>query len=218
MNKFHIITPFTRVQNIVALIHSVDEFYKQAKFRIQWNVVFDRNTIMLQDVLSSIFNSYTKKLFNLNWEIKTYIYEGEENTGGFNSRNYVLKHLVVIPENLNDYVFFLDDDTVLHEKLVKFVNGIKKYEEYDIIVGHQEIFPGQRRLTASKENMKVGHVDTGSFICKLDIFNNYLFNNSYCADGEFIEKMMEEKKTFLYLNQNISYYNLLKNIIFYEIS
>jgi hypothetical protein len=78
----------------------------------------------------------------------------------------------------NDWVYFLDDDNVLHPKFIQQLESLL-YLNAGIVTWGQE---GRLRPT---NEPRVGNIDTASFMFRPSQIKGLRFNTAYDADGTF---------------------------------
>jgi hypothetical protein len=78
----------------------------------------------------------------------------------------------------NDWVYFLDDDNVLHPKFIQQLESLL-YLNAGIVTWGQE---GRLRPT---NEPRIGNIDTASFMFRPSQIKGLRFNNTYEADGTF---------------------------------
>lgn len=186
-NKITIITPSCRPENLFKLKDSIDFNYIN-----EWIIVYDKTKI--EDGF---------KQFNINnngdineQKISEYVYS-DGGISGNSQRNYALQNI----KNENTFLYFLDDDNIIHPqffKLMKFIQNDKIYT-----------FNNCNNLKGNI--VQVGRIDTAMFLihrnlCK-DIFWKLDF---YDADGRYIEECYNKNKTsHIYIDNKLCYYNKL---------
>jgi hypothetical protein len=78
----------------------------------------------------------------------------------------------------NDWVYFLDDDNVLHPKFIQQLESLL-YLNAGIVTWGQE---GRLRPT---NEPRIGNIDTASFMFRPSQIKGLRFNTAYDADGTF---------------------------------
>jgi hypothetical protein len=78
----------------------------------------------------------------------------------------------------NDWVYFLDDDNVLHPKFIQQLESLL-YLNAGIVTWGQE---GRLRPT---NEPRIGNIDTASFMFRPSQIKDLRFNTAYDADGTF---------------------------------
>jgi len=207
----YIVTPCSRPENLLQIEKSIFEsYFKNTNLIIdtnfKWVIVYDKSIgYPLTHVKSLEGKIPTNHVLSPN----------KNALAGHSHRNYFLKNYKSIISNpINDWVYFLDDDTILHEN---FFSVIFQNLHLDLtaILFNQLNADGTPRLYASNSSIKVGHIDMGQYIVNLNkIPENLKFDeNDYCADGVFIEELFnqtENKQNFVVINEFISHYNKLR--------
>jgi hypothetical protein len=177
----NIITPCSRPENLIKISESIN--IPRSNYR--WIVVFD--SLYLPD----------KDLIPMNCEI--YTHKDEMSISGNAQRNFALN---LIKEG---YVYFNDDDTLIHVDLWENIKNLKN----DFISFKQLNKNGTLRLEGN--NIKVCEIDSHNFIVENSIiYNNIFILNNYAADGLFAEACFKNSKSYIYLNKELSIYNILR--------
>ena len=197
MNKINIITPVTRVANLDAIYKSL----QNQPIDIKWWVVFDPNA---QYGIQHICENRLLSVSGL--EVVCILSEKTNNVGGYSHRNVVLDKL-----NSEDWVFCLDDDTILHPNLLPYLKDMDLFSRFSGVIFAQSYKSGAIKLNVDENLIKVCHVDTGSIVFKMDIVGSKRFaEGHYVADGYFIEELYAQNKDkFTLRNVPLSYYNYI---------
>uniref|UniRef100_A0A6C0B150 Glycosyltransferase 2-like domain-containing protein n=1 Tax=viral metagenome TaxID=1070528 RepID=A0A6C0B150_9ZZZZ len=191
--KITIITPCMRTENLIKLKESIDFDYVN-----EWIIVYDGKHV------TSIPNS---NIFNNNPKIKEYIYKGEGISGN-PQRNFALELI----ENENTYIYFLDDDNIIHPDLYSFLDTIS-IEDRKMYTFDQErpenVFPYTNLLQGNK--IEVSHIDTAMLLIHYKLCKHLKWiYDCYKADGFYIKECYElNKENWIYVNKTLSYYNRL---------
>lgn len=226
--NINIITPCSRVSNLEIVKKSiVDNLISEVNVR--WHIVIDnkverewREKFNLND---SPHEEYVCKEEN-NLSIYYYISDKDVNAiAGHAHRNFILDKLEN-EVNKNDWVYNLDDDNVIFPNFFRYVYSLisvterikneysndERVRDINGIIFSQLNRDNSIRLTADKNNIKVCHVDTAMFIFKMSILNKLRFiENDYCADGHFIEKLYNNNRdNILVDDEPHCYYNYIE--------
>jgi hypothetical protein len=197
MKTLHIVTPCSRPNNLFKIYESIKtQRGKMSKTRIIWWIFLDAQ-IPNWEFVPNGPDIYLTACPSLGRSVV-----------GHNQRNSALE---IIKDG---WIYFLDDDTLLHPDFW-LVEDHLVTEPYIyprlIYVFNQLDKEGNLRLKSSVENLKVGSIDTGSFIINAKAVMDTLFPLTYEGDGLFIEEIWErDPHMFCFLNLNISYYNYLR--------
>lgn len=104
----------------------------------------------------------------------------------------------------NGYLYFLDDDTTIHPNFYKLLD---MDPEYDFIHFNQVWPNGKRRIGG---DVRVNHIDMGSFIVKRELIGNTRFIKNPKADGIFAVECFKKSKNAKYINEELSIFNALR--------
>ena len=208
-NVLHIVTPVSRPELIAKIAKSIkDQYYPTPNLRIEWHLVFDaaltgdqKNYIFSQLMFidfANILHSDTAKAFV-----------------GHAHRNFFLNHLRKEVYGSNHWIYFLDDDTILHPDFISTVTDILPQMDltHGCIIFNQDFNESRPRLVADKNNVRVGHIDMGMYMFRFMPDDMVMFDPAdYCADGIYAEHLFQlhGSSGFHRLNKTLSYYNYLR--------
>jgi glycosyltransferase involved in cell wall biosynthesis len=119
-------------------------------------------------------------------------------------RNLALDYLQASASD-NDYVYFLDDDNVIHPN---WYEAVKDSTE-DFINWAQCFRNGDPRLHAT-EHPRIGTVDTASYMVRIGFIGKARFEYIYEGDGLFAQALMVKSPSIKTLNNYLCYYNYLR--------
>lgn len=111
-----------------------------------------------------------------------------------------------IEKATGDYVYFLDDDNVLHPALLPRMNDLKPDR---MVMFNQVIRNGFERLTSRYKVIEPCHCDTAQFFVPRDLIGDTRWAHQYAADGIFF-KELSEKGDVMFLDENLCFYNYLR--------
>lgn len=211
METLILMTGTYRLYNLLKIAKSINKYYDDYinKFNIVWLIIIDKNhAIGNIDILIQYLSS-TNIRYNINYiDInKDKIYGGDL----FNNalQQYILKN------NINPWVYILDDDNLLHPGLFNTFNVCLNnsfYDNKEIIIltckfdeGHlREVYKESLGIPDKNDFVEAEHmVDTSAIIMKYSIIKKYgMFSNEYLYDFDWINPLLWEE-------------NDLNNIIFY---
>lgn len=177
----NIVTPCSRPNNIKKVYESINipsENY-------HWYVIMDMD--------------YVPNGLPENYNITYIPYRDTKSLAGNSQRNLALELIT------DDYVYFLDDDTIMHSE---FWDTVKNFNN-DIIVFNQAFKDGSLRLFGGHIGPSV--VDTGNILTRRGTIGNIKWDVAeYNADGQFFMDVSKKTKSKKYIPKIISYYNKLK--------
>lgn len=202
----HIVTPLSRPEFLEKVKDSVfSTIPADRKHEIVWWVIVDA-------ALTAKF-SEIKEIEKNNPQIAVRLSSYEKPIAGHLHRNWFLEHYQNCYQHVgeNAWVYFLDDDTLLHPDFYEefFINA---YPETAALIFHQHWPNGNIRLTADLTKVKVCHIDMGQYALNLKYVAPYMrFENNYCGDGIFIEMFFAKHgHRFAKIDKFLSTYNALR--------
>lgn len=188
-NFLYIITPCSRMANLAKLSESIN--IPRRMYR--WIVVVDAH------------QPHPDQMPKFPSNAEVYFLKDKNSKVGNAQRNFAL-HLINsdVPDNaFGKYVYFLDDDTLLHPDLYQTINELKN----DFIHFNQQNPDGSHRIGGA---IKLNQVDTGSVVAKLSLIGQQRWIvNAYNGDGMFWEGVFSRAKNPVYVNKFLSVYNQL---------
>ena len=176
--KITIITPSYRTTNIHKLYKSIDFDYID-----EWIIVYDGNKI-----------TKNPNLFENNKNIKEYLYKGNGISGN-PQRNFALNMI----KNKDTYIYYLDDDNIIHPDLYRLLNII-----------HDEMFYTFNQYYKLKgNNPTVYNIDTAMFLIHYNLCKDIKWiPDKYEADGYYIQECYNKNKDkHIFVNNDLCYYN-----------
>ena len=202
--KINIITRATRLQNLKTVKESV--FNNIAKgCDINWHVVFD--TTNLKDIDAEL-------LFDLKDDSATFFHFEKGDAVGM----LYPQCSNIISKMGNGWVYFLDDDNIIHEGFYEYVlkTSLKNPEKKVHVVSQNVDKKDFTRLEfriAAPEFMKVQGVDLAQYIVSIEVYNEYEYTYlpDYRADGILISSVhAEHPEWFTFTESILSHYNYLQ--------
>ena len=180
----NIITPCSRPQNLLKISESINI----PKENYRWIVVCD--SLSLPD----------ENLIPKNCEI--YCHKNINSIVGNSQRNYAIDMVD------HGHVYFLDDDTLIHNELWENIKDLE-----DDFISFIQI-DKNRTVRLVSNVIEVGGIDTGNFIVSHKIIGNSRWINLYYGDGVFAKECYLKSKKILHINKPLSIYNLISNMHF----
>ena len=170
-----IITPCTRKENLEKIKKSIN-FDRLA----EWIIIYDSKN------QENYFNDP---------KISEYSYHLPESMMGNAQRNYGLDRV----KNENSYIYFLDDDNIMHQDIFELSlvpDKIYTFNQCDGMFGN---------------HIKVRYIDTAMFMVYFPNINKIKWLlNKYESDGIYIQECYRyNKEKWVYINRNLCYYNKL---------
>ena len=176
-NKITIITPSYRIDNLPKVKNSINFDYVD-----QWIIVYDGSKI-----------SENPNLFN-HAKIKEYVHEGEGISGN-PQRNYALNMI----NNTDTFIYYLDDDNIIHPNLYRLLNIIdKKFYTFN-------------SNWLKGNNISLCHIDTAMCLFYYNLSSDLRWRlDKYEADGIYICECYDKNKDIhVYVDNSLCYYNKL---------
>lgn len=210
----HIVTPLSRPENIAKLAASVRETAKRYK-NVFWHIVIDR-------VIPANEQNYLATQLMFDDYVKLYDSPHHKSLAGHSHRNFFLDTLRDdVPLSLrseNDWIYFLDDDTILHPDFIATITDtLYKFESEKMPIGmivfDQDLNESTPRLKADRSKIEVGFIDTGMFLFHFNKTPDLRFDaTDYCADGHFAVALRDKltQEGIYIINKTLSYYNYLR--------
>jgi O-antigen biosynthesis protein len=196
----NIITRCTRIDNLHILNKNI--FTKTYNIDVKWNIIFDIS--VLKEIDADVLHELSK-----NKKITFHYLKCGD--WSLNVTNEVIKDI------FTGWIYFLDDDNILHEDFYTEIQSlVKQYPDKLGFIFSQKIdykdFTNTDIRIASSENVKVRHIDLAQYILDRSLLSNeHLFGTGYLSDGIFIEKLYKEKKEYFHITDKIlCYYNYLE--------
>ncbi len=203
--NLYLITPCSRINNLSKIKKSID--FKKIK---KWIIVYDVNAIKKQ-----------KKLFTKSKSINEFFLKDETSVSGNAQRNFALDYLNK-KKDKNFYIYFLDDDNILHKNFYKIIEKLNNYNSKMIYtfdqLRKQKIFINNsfQYVKILKGNIiKTGYIDIAMFLPNFSLINKIRWlKRKYTADGDYIVKCMKRnKQKHKYLPMVGCHYNYMSNNI-----
>ena len=193
--KLYIVTPCSREKNLKAVFESIN-----FKENVEWIIVYD--------------SKEAKKKFSHD-KIKEFHLYDKRSKHGNSQRNFAIDYLKTKKENF--FIYFLDDDNILHKDFQKFIKKMefKKLYTFDqdkmckAYVDNKfkfiKIFKGNKP--------EPGKIDTAQFLSDFSLIKDIKFitlKDGDDCDGRYIQAcILKNKKKYEYVPQIVSHYNYL---------
>lgn len=172
-----VVTPSMRPENLLRVAESIDLDYLDA-----WIIVYDGSKVCSNP-----------RLFN-HEKIKEYVFQGDGNTGN-PQRNFGIEMI----KNQNTFIYFLDDDNVVHSNMYKLLDVAFDGEFYT--------FNQEGGLKGDK--IAINQIDTGMYLVDFKIAKEVRwFPHCHASDFYYInECYSKNRNSWVYLDSDICYYN-----------
>ena len=184
--KMTIITPCIRPKNLLKIKESIDLDYVD-----EWIIVYDGKKI-----------TENPNMFN-NDKIKEYVHIGDGISGN-PQRNFALDIL----GDAETYIYFLDDDNIIHPDLYKLLDLVEDDRIYTFDQARPKgVFPYKELLKGNF--IEIQHIDSAMALIDYSICKKHRWIiDKYDADGYFIKSCYEENKSnWIYIANTLAYYN-----------
>lgn len=205
----YIVTPLSRPENLKQIAESF-RLGVGSNILFRWYCVLDgKLTAQEKNEVLHMENKF--RSFHILFSDHSNSFVGHSHRNWFLDNIYLDKKLKN-PKEI-DWVYFLDDDTLLHpdflSNIISHLDNTKS-----AIIFNQENKDGSIRLRADINNVKVCHIDMGQYVVNLSKLPTDLRfkEDDYCADGIFIEELFNRvgPEQFLVINKTLSTYNKLR--------
>lgn len=180
-----IVTPCSRPQNLEKLRESIQ--FDNESF-VYWVIIYDTRHMPFIKRYENV-----PKIIELECR--------DEGIVGHQIRNMALNIINY------GYIYFLDDDTVLHPHFWNIINNDFKSEvviyTFNLLYQNGSVLRGH--------NPSLRNIDMSQIIFSKKIVKDLRFDvNNYCGDGIFIETLYEQnKENVRFINSVGAYYNWL---------
>lgn len=176
--KMTVITPSYRLDNLLKIKENMNFDYID-----EWIIVYDGSKI---NKIPNLFLNETK--------IKEYICN-DKGISGNPQRNFALNKIT----NEDTYLYYLDDDNLIHPDLYKLLN----------IVGNQKICTFNQKNRINGDKIEIGSIDTAMVLIDFKLCKNIRWIiDKYEADFFYIKSCyLKNKFNWIYVNNELCYYN-----------
>lgn len=180
MSKIRIVTPSLRVENLKFIKPTIPS-------HCEWHVFLDYHAspenvprhIPAKHVFASGFWGHPVRNIAIQWLLNN--------------------------ADLDDYVYFLDDDNVIHPdwyEAIKDATG-------DLVCWGQLNYDDTRRN--DPQVPKILKIDMASYMFRLGAIGDLRFGSDYCADGAFAVQLAEKVDRIEVISKYLCYYNYLRD-------
>lgn len=181
----NIITPCSRPENLSKIADSI----KLPPSDYQWIIVHDANELPDRSLLPTQAIHIAKRV--------------KGSISGNGQRNTALN---LLGDRPNTWIYFNDDDTVIHPELW---GNVKANPTADFIHFQQAYPDGSIRIYSN--TVAVTHIDSHNFIFKTKLLGDTRWIlEDYCADGHFANEIYKKANNPLYISTVLSTYNSLR--------
>ncbi len=185
-----IITPCTIPGNLKTIQESIDFNYVK-----EWIIVYDEKYV----------SSIPTNVFDKTDKIKEYIC-GDKGVNGNPQRNFALS----VVQNQDTFLYFLDDDNLMHPDFYHFLSEIEPGKMYTFNQSRPETeFPFKPVLKGSTP--QVQNIDTGMMLIDFQLCNDIRWiNENGNADGFYINECYRRNiENWIFVDKILSFYKKL---------
>ena len=184
----YIVTPCSRPKNLRIIKSSIPK-------QVSWIIMLD-NKINPQNISESKFSEENVKIH----------YSKLGGNFGNPLRNEFLE-LYRNSFTSEDWVYYLDDDNIIHPKLSTFFESMEIPEDIHMLTWGQ-LHPNNQIRLSPTDNPKSGNIDTACFMFKPYYIGDTLWRYQYDADGYFAHELSKILK-IQSIPDYMCYYNFL---------
>ena len=191
--KIILITPGTRLKNIKIIFKSINWNYIS-----RWIIVYDKKIIHKNPFLFKK-NKKIKELTNFN----------HASIKGSSQRNQALEYLR--KRKIKDvYIYFLDDDNIIHPNFYKICEEIKNEKIYTF---NQQV---KIRFIRKGNKIMLGFIDTSMFLVDFDLAKKVKWRMKVMeTDFYFIKTCIKKNNNnYFFINKTGCFYNYLSDNLF----
>ena len=190
--KLSIITPCSRPLNLPSIYQSILDLKTDD---VEWLIIYDGNNI---DKRILQYEKNVKiRLFNLKRK--------EEDSTASMLRNMGIKNAK------GDYLYFLDDDTLIHPLLYQKVCIYCKSDK--LVIFNQWSINRKRRIKIfNLNNLYSGYIDTAQFVVPNNLKSRWDNSIKYVDEYPYLKKVIKEmgKDNVIWVDRLYSYRNYLR--------
>ena len=182
-NKVTIITPCLHPENLIKIRKSIRFDLIQ-----QWIIVYDGNRV---DENPNLFE------YDINRDtIKEHITKGDGDFG-----NSLRNHALECIQDQDTYVYFLDDDTIIHPDFYQLLPILDKNKIYT--------FNEQNRLVGNE--ITPFRIETPMCLMHYSLCKNIKWGSQDMTGGNYITECYDKNnENWIFVNNNLCYYGALK--------
>jgi len=192
-----LITPCIRPKNLPLILKSID-----FKHVCEWIIVYDTSKLPFFEKKLPFMQQ--KQQFD-DPKISEYFHTSEGISGN-PQRNFALS----VIKNKESYIYFLDDDNLIHPSLFNLNLLPNKIYTFNQITSVH----GTKTLRFKGNTITVGHIDSAMALLYYPLVKEILWKlDKYDADGYYLQECyLKNKQNWIYIDKNLCYYNeLFKN-------
>jgi hypothetical protein len=204
--KIYLITPVSRKKNLIKIKETI-----KFNYFFKWIIIYD--TKIIKD---------KTKVFADNKNIIELFHKNKFSVSGNSQRNLALQYLNKI-KNKDFYIYFLDDDNVIHKNFYKILDIIKsnpkkKIYTFDQFRNNKIYLKNKRQYIKILKGNKIaiGKIDIAMCLPHFSLINNIRWDiDKYEADGQYIlDCLNKKKKHHKYIPIIGCYYNFFNQSLF----
>jgi glycosyltransferase involved in cell wall biosynthesis len=174
--QLNIITPFSRTtQNANCIYESLKAIARQIPTR--WFIIYQHNT---EDRLTAWREAVVDSP-----GLSVLLVKGKT-ASSYYGNSYRNQAILMLPSEESHWVYFLDDDNILHPDFHQLFDALD--EEDEVVFFSQTWKSGKLRFAPI--NLEVGGVDTAMFLTRAPIIKHYQWTeDQYTADGILAQQL-----------------------------
>lgn len=196
-----IITACSRPDNLPKIHQSLLDAGVKDKFsHFSWFVIFDNSILQTIEELKKTYPFL---------ESATVVKSSASNAiGGYSHKNQAIEIVrKIFPES---WLYFLDDDTVMHPRFTKLVDILD--DSKSLAIFDQSFDEFRLRHTASCKDIRPGRIDMGQYCLNLKNVHDFKFDeDKYDSDGTEVQKLYKKigESGVQIINEVFSFFNYL---------
>lgn len=187
-----IITPCSRPDNLMTLYDSINFDYT-----LEWIIVYDENRVKT--------NPYLFKDSKHSDKIKEYSIFNKDSKMGNRQRNFAMDNIT----NKEGYIYFLDDDNIIHPDFYNIINYLKNENKLHLYTFNQ--YNCTYHWIRKGNRVEYCQIDTAQYLVPYEFCKNKRWIvDIYEADALFIiDIFAEHQQDHIYIDETWCFHNKL---------
>jgi len=202
MIRLSIVTPCSRPDNLSAVAKSIKNHSNGLPFDVDWYIMFDGSVVEAEIYELTVESLQPYKAYI---NIITDLIANKKSIVGNAQRNHALDQIT------EGFVYFLDDDNLLHHNCLPMVNKVFKDHKYDKSIICSQLDSEDQRRNIGAKFTKPGSIDSAQYVV-----SNYQIGprrwslHNYAADGLFIQDIFKQHgQKVVFIDKINCFYNAL---------